>query len=171
MARYLARPSIATDSPGPAARRSSGTAAQAALRDGTVAFRYTPHELLERLVALVPRPRRHLTRYHEVLAPAFAGRSEIVPPLSDGRPPPDHQPPPLAPSRPNGPMGLGEVVAVPALFAASRGLQIASFLGVRAGIPYRPTSGDLSDLVVCTDSRTSHTPTRAPPQGITPRRC
>jgi hypothetical protein len=54
-----------------------------------------PHELLERLVALVPRPRRHLTRYHGVLAPAFAGRSEIVPLPSGRRPPPDR---PTAPA-------------------------------------------------------------------------
>jgi GNAT superfamily N-acetyltransferase len=30
-------------------------------RDGTTAFVYTPHELLERLGAIVPRPRAHLT--------------------------------------------------------------------------------------------------------------
>lgn len=30
------------------------------------------HELLERLVAIVPRPRAHLTRYFGVFAPAFA---------------------------------------------------------------------------------------------------
>jgi Putative transposase len=40
---------------------------------------FTPHELIERLVALVPRPRAHLTRYFGVFAPAFAARAEIVP--------------------------------------------------------------------------------------------
>jgi len=41
---------------------------------------FTPHELLERLVALVPRPRAHFTRYHlGVPAPAFAARAQIVP--------------------------------------------------------------------------------------------
>ena len=80
MARYLARPPIATDR---LARLQDGRLElrlKRPWRDGTIAFRYTPHELLERLVALVPRPRRHLTRYHGVLAPAFAGRSEIVRP-------------------------------------------------------------------------------------------
>jgi hypothetical protein len=44
-------------------------------RDGTTAFVLTPHELIERLVALVPRPRSHLTRYFGVFAPAFAARA------------------------------------------------------------------------------------------------
>ena len=66
MARYLARPPIATDR---LARLQDGRLElrlKRPWRDGTIAFRYTPHELLERLVALVPRPRRHLTRYHGV---------------------------------------------------------------------------------------------------------
>ena len=60
--------------------RSSGRASRAAVprpwRDGTTAFRFTAHELIERLVAIVPRPRAHLARYHAVLAPAFAARSK-----------------------------------------------------------------------------------------------
>lgn len=36
-------------------------------------------ELLERLVALVPRPRVHLTRYHGVLGPHYKYRKNIVP--------------------------------------------------------------------------------------------
>lgn len=35
--------------------------------NGTTARKLTPMELMERLVALVPRPRVHLTRYHGVL--------------------------------------------------------------------------------------------------------
>ena len=34
---------------------------------------------MERLAALVPRPRVHLTRFHGVLAPHYKYRSEIVP--------------------------------------------------------------------------------------------
>jgi len=48
-------------------------------QDGTTAFVFTPQELIERLVALVPRPRAHLTRYFGVFAPAFAARAGIVP--------------------------------------------------------------------------------------------
>ena len=44
----------------------------------------TPLELLARLAALVPPPRYPLVRYHGVLAPHSAWRSEIVP-----RPPTD----------------------------------------------------------------------------------
>jgi hypothetical protein len=35
--------------------------------------------LIERLLALVPRPRRHLVTYHGVLAPAASLRSRVVP--------------------------------------------------------------------------------------------
>jgi hypothetical protein len=79
MARYLARPPIATD------RLSSRDDGRLELRlkrpwrDGTTAFVFQPHELIERLVAIVPRPRAHLVRYSGVLAPAFAGRAQIVP--------------------------------------------------------------------------------------------
>lgn len=36
-------------------------------------------ELMERLVARVPRPKVHLTRYHGVLAPNYKHRKQIVP--------------------------------------------------------------------------------------------
>ena len=47
--------------------------------DGTTALKLTPMELMERLVALVPRPRVHLTRYHGVLGPHYKYRKQIVP--------------------------------------------------------------------------------------------
>jgi hypothetical protein len=47
--------------------------------DGTTAMKLTPMELMERLVALVPRPRVHLTRYHGVLGPHYKHRKQIVP--------------------------------------------------------------------------------------------
>jgi hypothetical protein len=79
MARYLGRPPIANDR----LTRLDDGRLQLELkrpwRDGTTAFVFTPHELIERLVALVPRPRAHLTRYLGVFAPAFAARAEIVP--------------------------------------------------------------------------------------------
>ena len=43
----------------------------------------TPLEFLQRLAALVPRPRLHLIRFHGVLAPNAALRSQIVPSESD----------------------------------------------------------------------------------------
>ena len=35
--------------------------------------------LVEKLVALVPRPRAHILRYHGILAPHAASRSKVVP--------------------------------------------------------------------------------------------
>jgi hypothetical protein len=79
MARYLARPPIATDRLSQLYDGRLELRLKRPWRDGTTAFLFTPHELIERLVAQVPRPRAHLTRYHGVLAPAFAARAQIVP--------------------------------------------------------------------------------------------
>ncbi len=51
-------------------------------RDGTTHLVMTPLEFLQRLAALVPRPRLHLIRFH-VLAPNAALRSQIVPGEAD----------------------------------------------------------------------------------------
>ncbi len=47
--------------------------------NGTTHLVFEPVELLERLAALVPRPRINLVLYHGVLAPRAAWRSAIVP--------------------------------------------------------------------------------------------
>ncbi|CAM6000750.1 unnamed protein product [Sphagnum balticum] len=39
----------------------------------------TPMEMMEKLAALVPRPRVHLTRFHGVLGPHYKYRKQIVP--------------------------------------------------------------------------------------------
>jgi hypothetical protein len=46
--------------------------------DGSTALRLDPLELLERLAALVPAPRRPLLAYHGVLAPHAAWRAALV---------------------------------------------------------------------------------------------
>ena len=48
--------------------------------DGSTALLLDPLELLERLAALVPPPRRPLLAYHGVLAPRARWRAAIVPP-------------------------------------------------------------------------------------------
>ncbi|MFN9977136.1 MAG: transposase, partial [Phycisphaerae bacterium] len=48
-------------------------------RDGTTAVVMTKQVLMERLCALVPKPRKHLVTYHGVLAPASGLRSRVVP--------------------------------------------------------------------------------------------
>ena len=48
-------------------------------KDGTTAVVMTPQVLMERLCALVPRPRRHLVTYHGAFAPAAGIRPWVVP--------------------------------------------------------------------------------------------
>ena len=48
-------------------------------RDGTTAVIMEPLDLLARLAALVPAPRRHALRYHGTLAPNSKCRARIVP--------------------------------------------------------------------------------------------
>ena len=47
-------------------------------KDGTTHIAVEPLEFMERLAALVPRPRLHLIRFHGVLAPNAKLRSKIV---------------------------------------------------------------------------------------------
>jgi len=60
-------------------------------------------ELMEKLAALVPRPRVHLTRFHGILAPHYKFRKQIIPQKTEPSPQlelvhPD-QPPKLEPKR------------------------------------------------------------------------
>jgi len=77
--RYIARPAVSEE------RLSTDDYGTVVYRfkkpwdDGTTALKLTPMELMERLVALVPRPRVHLTRYHGVLGPHYKHRKQIVP--------------------------------------------------------------------------------------------
>lgn len=66
MARYLARPPIATDRLSLLADGRLELRLKRPWRDGTTAFVFTPHEFIERLVAIVPRPsgRSGLPRSH-----------------------------------------------------------------------------------------------------------
>jgi len=48
-------------------------------KDGTTHIVMSPLEFMQRLAALVPRPRLHLIRFHSVLAPNAKLRSKIIP--------------------------------------------------------------------------------------------
>ena len=48
-------------------------------RDGTTHQVMSPLEFMQRLAALVPRPRLHLIRFHGVLAPNAKLRAKVVP--------------------------------------------------------------------------------------------
>jgi hypothetical protein len=54
-----------------------------AWRDGTTHVVMEPQVLIERLLALVPRPRRHLVTYHGVLAPGASMRDHVVPQVEE----------------------------------------------------------------------------------------
>ena len=60
-------------------RRPGGTQAQDRLAGGTTHLVMSPLELMQRLAALVPRPRLHLIRFHGVLAPNAKLRALVVP--------------------------------------------------------------------------------------------
>ena len=54
-------------------------------RDGTTHLVMSPLEFMQRLAALVPRPRLHLIRFHGVLAPNAKMRALVVPQAPDDR--------------------------------------------------------------------------------------
>jgi len=89
--RYIARPAVAEE------RLSTNDQGAVIYRfkkpwdDGTTAMKLTPMELMERLVALIPRPRVHLTRYHGVLGPHYKYRKQIVPKPPELKLVPDNQ--------------------------------------------------------------------------------
>jgi len=79
LCRYITRPAIANE------RLSVNETGQIVLRlktpyrDGTTQIVMEALEFMQRLAALVPRPRLHLIRFHGVLAPNAKLRSAIVP--------------------------------------------------------------------------------------------
>ena len=89
LCRYVARPPVATE------RLSSLPDGRLLYRlrhrwrDGTTHVVFEPLELIEKLAALIPRPRLNLVRYHGVLAPAARWRKRIVP----AGPEPERPPP------------------------------------------------------------------------------
>jgi hypothetical protein len=66
--------------------------------DGTTSVELEPLALIARLAALVPPPKRHLTRYFGVLSSHAASRSQVVP-APAGPPPPTAQDKPVGKAR------------------------------------------------------------------------
>jgi hypothetical protein len=79
LCRYITRPAIANE------RLELNSAGDVVLQlkspyqDGTTHIVMSPLELMQRLAALVPRPRLHLIRFHGVLAPNAKLRPQIIP--------------------------------------------------------------------------------------------
>lgn len=83
LCRYIARPAVALERLSVNANGQVIYSLKKPYSDGTTHIVMQPLELLEKLAAIVPRPRVHLTRFHGVLAPHYKHRKQIVP-----RPPP-----------------------------------------------------------------------------------
>jgi hypothetical protein len=77
--RYCARPAVAMERLDSLEDGRLRYRLKRPWRDGTTHVIFQPLELLEKLAALVPAPRAHLTRYSGVLAPAAKWRVLIVP--------------------------------------------------------------------------------------------
>ncbi len=79
LCRYITRPSLANE------RVQTNAAGQVVLKlktpwsDGTTHLVMSPLEFMQRLAALVPRPRLYLIRFHGVLAPNAKLRAMVVP--------------------------------------------------------------------------------------------
>lgn len=76
---YAARSAVAESRLVELADGRIGYALKRRWRDGTTAVVMTKGVLMERLCALVPKPRKHLVTYHGVLAPASGLRPKVVP--------------------------------------------------------------------------------------------
>ena len=79
LCRYITRPAIANER---LKRNRAGDVVlqlKSAYKDGTTHLVMATLEFMQRLAALVPRPRLHLIRFHGVLAPNAKLRSAITP--------------------------------------------------------------------------------------------
>ncbi len=79
LCRYITRPAIANERLGCNGKGQVVLQLKSSWRDGTTHIVMSPLEFMQRLAALVPRPRLHLIRFHGVLAPHARLRAAIVP--------------------------------------------------------------------------------------------
>jgi hypothetical protein len=79
LCRYVTRPPLATERLSLAPDGKVVYRLRRHWRDGTAAIAFDPLTFIERLAALVPRPRCHQLTYHGVLAPAAPWRDLVVP--------------------------------------------------------------------------------------------
>ena len=79
LCRYITRPALANERVQTNAAGHVVLKLKTAWRDGTTHLVMSPLEFMQRLAALVPRPRLHLIRFHGVLAPNAKLRALVVP--------------------------------------------------------------------------------------------
>jgi hypothetical protein len=123
LCRYVARPPLAHDRLEVTPDGRLALRLKTRWRDGTTHILMERHELLERLVPLIPPPRAHQVRYHGVLAPCASARDRVVlgprPPLAAAEVqaplPEKHQDPArMRPRNPKERCDTGERPALPA---------------------------------------------------------
>jgi hypothetical protein len=83
LCRYITRPALANDRVKINAKGQVELKLKTPWRDGTTHHVMSPLEFMQRLAALVPRPRLHLIRFHGVLTPNAKWRSKVVPQAQD----------------------------------------------------------------------------------------
>jgi len=79
LCRYAARPAVAESRLVELSDGRIGYSLKKRWRDGTTAVVMSKAVLMERLCALVPKPRKHLVTHHGVMAPASSLRPKVVP--------------------------------------------------------------------------------------------
>jgi len=79
LCRYIARPAVALNRLSLSSNGQVIYTLKKPYDDGTTKIKMTKLELMERLAAIVPRPKIHLIRFAGVFAPHYKYRSMVVP--------------------------------------------------------------------------------------------
>jgi hypothetical protein len=79
LVRYTARPAVSEERLSESANGDIHYRLKTPWSDGTTGVVFSPLEFLEKLSALIPPPRIHLTRFHGILAPHSKFRKLVVP--------------------------------------------------------------------------------------------
>jgi len=79
LCRYITRPAVSTKRLSLTRHGKVRYELKTPYRDGTTHILFEPLDFISRLVALVPKPRVNLTRYHGVLAPNSKYRARVTP--------------------------------------------------------------------------------------------
>jgi hypothetical protein len=79
LCRYIARPAVSTQRLSLTRNGQIRYQLKTPYTDGTTQVIFEPLDFIARLVALVPRPRVNLTRYHGVFAPHSQYRALVTP--------------------------------------------------------------------------------------------
>jgi len=79
LCRYIARPAVSTERLSLTPQGNVRYTLKTPYRDGTTHIVLEPMDFIARLIALVPKPRINLTRFHGVFAPNSRWRQQVTP--------------------------------------------------------------------------------------------